>query len=196
MRNVIIGFGLAATLAYTVSASGGGLSSLPESQARTDDAVLADFAARIRVYVDLHRCLEGPTPTVAVSQEWTEIYAAIEALGADIRAARANARHGNVFAPEIDALFRRLIREGLADVDPEELLAWLNEENPPGVVFTPRVNGRWPDEASFGLMPPKLLAVLPRLPDDLQYRFLNRDLVLWDAHANVIVDYMKNVIPR
>jgi hypothetical protein len=44
-------------------------------------------------------------------------------------------------------------------------------------------------------MPPKLLAGLPPLPDELQYRFMNRDLVLWDVHANVVVDLIKRAMP-
>ena len=44
-------------------------------------------------------------------------------------------------------------------------------------------------------MSPHLLAVLPPLPTELQYRFVNRDLVLWDVRANLIVDYMKGALP-
>jgi hypothetical protein len=36
------------------------------------------------------------------------------------------------------------------------------------------------------------LAALPKLPKELEYRFLGRDLVLWDLHAGLIVDF----IPR
>jgi hypothetical protein len=43
-------------------------------------------------------------------------------------------------------------------------------------------------------MPPNVLCQLPTLPEELEYRFVNRDLVLWDAHADVIVDVMRGAL--
>jgi hypothetical protein len=62
-------------------------------------------------------------------------------------------------------------------------------------IDAPDVNGRWPEGVPQPSMPLHVLAVLPRLPPELEYRFMNRDLVLWDAHANVIVDYIKRALP-
>jgi hypothetical protein len=39
-----------------------------------------------------------------------------------------------------------------------------------------------------------LLAVLPPLPDELQYRFMSHDLILWDVHANLIVDFITGAL--
>ena len=127
--------------------------------------------------------------------DWAAVYGAIQTLGAKIRAARRNARQGDVFTPEIQRVFRQTIRECLKGCNINDLLASLNEENPEGLVLVPRVNGEWPEEASYGPMPPHLLAALPPLPDELQFRFMNRDLVLLDVHANVIVDFMTNAMP-
>jgi hypothetical protein len=33
------------------------------------------------------------------------------------------------------------------------------------------------------------------LPEELEYRFINRDLVLYDGHANLIVDFVRDAIP-
>jgi hypothetical protein len=57
------------------------------------------------------------------------------------------------------------------------------------------VNGRWPEGASRGAVPAKLLADLPPLPDELRYQFLDGDLVLLDVHADLIVDFVKRVLP-
>jgi hypothetical protein len=43
-------------------------------------------------------------------------------------------------------------------------------------------------------VPANILAVLPRLPEDVQYRFLGRDLVLFDARARVILDGIPRAI--
>jgi hypothetical protein len=39
-----------------------------------------------------------------------------------------------------------------------------------------------------------MLAVLPRLPDDVWYRFLERDLILHDSRANIILDRIDDAI--
>ena len=44
-------------------------------------------------------------------------------------------------------------------------------------------------------MPTRLLLALPALPEELQYRFMNRALILWDVHAELIVDFIPDVIP-
>jgi len=45
-------------------------------------------------------------------------------------------------------------------------------------------------------MPPNLLLNLPGLPDGLEYRLLDRELVLRDREANIIVDYVPNAFPE
>ena len=42
---------------------------------------------------------------------------------------------------------------------------------------------------------PALRAVLPALPDELRYRFVDRDLVLLDVHADLVVDILRDALP-
>ena len=35
-----------------------------------------------------------------------------------------------------------------------------------------------------------ILQSLPPLPEELQYRIIGQSLVLWDCHANLIVDFL------
>jgi hypothetical protein len=44
-------------------------------------------------------------------------------------------------------------------------------------------------------MPPEVLAILPELPEELQYRFVDRRLALVDNHAHIIVDFVDNALP-
>ena len=44
-------------------------------------------------------------------------------------------------------------------------------------------------------MPPRLLANLYPLPEGLEYRFIDRHLVLLDSEANLMVDYILDVVP-
>jgi hypothetical protein len=45
-------------------------------------------------------------------------------------------------------------------------------------------------------MPPQVLEGLPRLPDELEYRFLGDRLILMDVHARTIVDLIDNALGR
>lgn len=153
---------------------------------------VADFNRRIQAYVDLHRRIEGPRPTVNVSGDPAEIREAIDKLGNAIRAERAPARQGDMFTPEISVIIRRTIQKN-CDSDFRALLEMVHEDEPPMPAAV--LNGRWPAD-HYPFMPPKLLLALPSLPEELEYLFVNRDLVLWDCHANVIVDILPNAIPR
>ena len=42
-------------------------------------------------------------------------------------------------------------------------------------------------------MPPSLLLNLPKLPKELEYRFVGRELILRDIAANLIVDVIPEV---
>jgi hypothetical protein len=39
------------------------------------------------------------------------------------------------------------------------------------------------------------LDVLPELPEELEYRFAGRDLVLIDIHAELVVDVLRRALP-
>jgi hypothetical protein len=45
-------------------------------------------------------------------------------------------------------------------------------------------------------MPPDVLAALPQLPEELQYRFVGSRLILLDSKAHIVVDYVSDVLPR
>jgi hypothetical protein len=57
------------------------------------------------------------------------------------------------------------------------------------------VNKSMPDTAALATVPPLLLTKLPVLPDNLQYRFIDRHVVLIDGDTRIIVDYILNVLP-
>jgi hypothetical protein len=43
--------------------------------------------------------------------------------------------------------------------------------------------------------PPTLLANLPELPPGLDYRIVNRTLVLRDVQANLVLDFIPKALP-
>jgi hypothetical protein len=162
------------------------VSPLPASSQPSDEAVLAEFSAAVDAYVALHRQLEGPVPTIESSNDPDEIRRAMEALGAKIRGHRRTARAGDIFTPAVVRVIRARIDAGCGG-DLDAVYTSAHDEAPP--LRRPAVNGHWPGSA-MTFMPPNVLCQLPTLPEELEYRFVNRDLVLWDAHADVIVDVM------
>jgi len=57
-----------------------------------------------------------------------------------------------------------------------------------------QVNATYPATEPLQTLPPNLLANLPQLPEDVEYRVVGRDLVLRDVDANIIVDFIPNAI--
>ncbi len=88
--------------------------------------------------------------------------------------------------------FRALVADALREGDIHDMIAIVEEEN--AVHIPARVNGDYPAGASIPFMPTCLLAALPPLPPDWRNRFVGRDLILWDVHAGLIVDFGPRVI--
>jgi hypothetical protein len=61
------------------------------------------------------------------------------------------------------------------------------------VVLT--VNGSYEPAASFSTMPATLLMRLPSLPEEVEYRFVGKHLLLRDTSANIILDYILDAAP-
>ena len=115
----------------------------------------------------------------------------MHALALRIQLARANARQGDLITPNVARMFRRRIAACLPAEEWAAILADNAEEYEKGLddirIGPPpalRVNMEWPEQVLFGFVPPLLLATLPLLPPELQYRIIGRSLVLWDHHAN------------
>jgi hypothetical protein len=151
-----------------------------------------NFERSVSEYVVLHRVLETMVPPLRVTTDVGEIQGAVRALGMRIQSARATARQGDVITPEMTRMFRRRIETCLT---PEEWKAVFadrarDEEDRPLKPPPLYVNMEWPAGVPFDYVPPQLLQSLPTLPKELQYRIIGRSLVLWDHHANLIVDFL------
>lgn len=151
------------------------------------DAIV-NFDARIAAYAKLRRALEQGLPALAVTTDPAEILRAETALAERIRAARAGARQGDIFTRRISAAFKRVLR---AETNAGRCAAI--RDDGPGQ-FSYRTNRTYPKEQPLSTVPAGILAVLPALPPDVQYRFIGRHLVLHDTRANVILDRIHDAI--
>lgn len=152
------------------------------------------FLQRVDEYVALHRRLEAPLPPRVVTDDLEALFAPRKALAAAIRTARAEARQGDIFSPALAGYFRVLVADALRQGGVKDMLAIVEDEN--SVHIPAAVNGEYPAGRSISLMPTCLLLALPPLPAELQYRFVGRDLILWDLHAGLIVDFVPLAIAQ
>ena len=60
---------------------------------------------------------------------------------------------------------------------------------------TLRVDASYPEHLPLQTTPPSVLANLPKLPPEVEYRIVGNALVLRDVDANLIVDFTRNVVP-
>lgn len=161
---------------------------------QADDEAMQAFHRDVAAYAALHERLERTLPPLEPTAHAHVIVIARQALAAAIRAERADAAQGDIFTPAVARLFRDRIRDALHGTDVAELLGELYEEFPEEARLTPQVNGPFPRGGTYE-MPTRILCALPALPGDLEYRLVGLHLVLWDTHANLIVDYVPHAIP-
>jgi hypothetical protein len=156
-----------------------------------DSIILAEFNARLDRYVTLQRRLAAESPDLEETANPAEIAAAQDVLAAKIRAVRQHARQGDIFPPQVAALFRRLMYPELQGASGRETRGNILDEPATAPL---QVNARYPSTQPLPTVPPNVLANLPQLPEDVEYRIVGRHLLLRDVDANIIVDYIPNAI--
>lgn len=155
--------------------------------------VVQDFLARIADYVALHQKLEASLPTLPDNATPEQIDQHQQALLALIPTARKDAKQGDLFTPGMDALVRRALEAVLAGPGGASPRAMIMDDNPGSLDVG--VNGRYPDVAPVSSMPVQLLERLPKLPTELEYRFVGKQMVLVCTPAGIILDLTPNVLP-
>ena len=154
----------------------------PDIRVQVWGYIVADFSTRVWDYFELRSELEKGLPALTVTDDPAEIRRAMRARAERIRAARAGAREGDMFTPTISVEFRKVL---ILEMDANTWAAIMDDN--PGE-FSHQINGTYPEGKPFSTVPPNILAALPRLPEDIEYRFLGRHLILLDTRANLILD--------
>ncbi|HEV8315887.1 MAG TPA: hypothetical protein VGQ10_00665 [Vicinamibacterales bacterium] len=179
------------TMIYLVLALAMSVAVPQEKPAGPTAEALHDFAQRLNGYLglrdDLGRKLGPLAPTDA-----GQLRARQQALAAALRNARKNAKPGDLIPSPVQQLIRQAIRADFTRRNPADKRAAL-EEVPEGPL--PRINATYPEQAAQATVPPLLLATLPSLPDNLQYRFFSRHVVILDGDVEIVIDYVRNTLP-
>ena len=155
-----------------------------------DEQVLRSFTQSVERYAALHReALESVPRELCGGPEELELTRSL--LDSEIRRLRPHAREGDIFTPEVARLMRRRVEAAVRNA------GWIPPDPEIGADGRPirrvaEVNAAY--SPYFGPHPWSVFRALPPLPDELEYRFVGRDLVLIDVLANLVVDVLRQAI--
>ena len=166
----------------------------PQPLSAANKLTVETFEKRAKAYVKLRESLEEKMPKLSDEAKPEEIQTHKQQFQERVRAARAGAKHGDVFTPEASALIRSIIKDEYKGKERVELRDTVLKESDTKAVPL-RVNYPYPESQELLEMAPTLLLRLPQLPKQLRYRFVGRNLLLIDRENGLIIDYMTNALP-
>lgn len=195
-------------IALVVSASGRAAAQTTKPAPRADQGVasqradhpdanpqavaLAEFQKRMQGYLELRGTLAQKLKPLSSTADSAELAARQDTLAAAIREMRKGAKPGDVIPTRVAEQIRNTVVADLRRRNADTKRA-VFEEVPDGA--RPVVNRTVSDNSALATVPPLLLNNLPPLPDNLQYRFMHRHVVLIDGDTRIIVDYIPDVLP-
>jgi hypothetical protein len=160
-----------------------------------------DFNHQVKEYVKLQKELRSKLPKLKDKAEPEKITEYQRLLQASLKEARSGAKQGDILIPAIRPQIERLVKAELTGPANKPARDAVKESNPrgghePSAKPVPiAINAVYPKEAPLTTVPPSLLLKLPKLPEELEYRFVGKNLILRDTVANIIVDYLPGVAP-
>jgi hypothetical protein len=160
-----------------------------------DAKTMVSFTELVGAYLKLQKAEVAKLPKLKDGSTPVEIDQHQRALGAAIAKARAGAKQGDVFTPDMQRVARKLMQQLFRETRRRrELRESVMDENPKAIRF--KVNDRYPDVVPLSTMPPDVLSNLPPLPEGLEYRFVGDVLILLDPDAHIVVDFVTRVLPK
>ncbi len=184
MQRAVLLAALVAALIVPLPASG------QKPAVNPNAATIKDFLKRVDDYVALHKKLEATLPSLPKQTTPQQVDAHERALGKLILEARANAKPGNILTPAMQRFVRLVLQPVFVGRAGAQIRDEITDREYKGNVRL-TVNGRYPDEVPVSTMPPQVLESLPKLPEELEYRFILHSLILFDPHAHIIADFME-----
>ncbi len=163
-------------------------------QQAADAAGFKEFSDRVKDYVKLHNSQEALLPRLKQTVNPEMIAAHQAALARKIREARADAKPGDIFTPAALKSFQDVIRTAMQGPRGANADATM-KQGAPLAGTSVAVNQVYQDGVPYTTVPPTLLLVFPKLPDEVVYRVVDHELVLLDLKANLVVDVIPGIIP-
>ena len=166
----------------------------PERAANPTDTLFADFSNRIDEYMSVRKQVTDSIGDLDPTKSQAEITTRATALGQMLIAARAQAKQGDIFTPELSAFVAALIKQEYSR-RPAPVIETRDDQQEELPNFEPQVNQIYPTTYPLATFPPALLPLLPPLPEEVEYRIVRDNLVLRDIEANLILDYIPRAVP-
>ena len=167
------------------------LSADARAQAGAESA-LREFQIQVSRYAALRRSLESTGARTTLTEARGLRFLSAHALAQEIRRARSDASAGDLFTPGVAEHFKRTIQAALRNEEMEHVRRMAGE--PRAVELS--VNQGYPVGVEGVALPACLGRIFPPLPEELEYQFVGRTLVLWDVRAAIVVDYLPGAIPE
>jgi hypothetical protein len=164
-----------------------------QTRVNPDALIVQDFQTKVTAYITLQKKLAKDLPPMKPTDEPAKISDHQHQLASKIREARRGARQGAIFTPDIAKEFHRLLGFAHQGEDDARIRKSLERAEP--VYMTLHVNDAYPPHIPLQSTPPTILANLPRLPPELEYRIVGKTLILRDTTANIVVDLIPNALP-
>jgi hypothetical protein len=185
---------LVLAVTFVLTAPGCRVNKDRDTQTAVDARALQSFNDRVQAYITVHRQAEGKFKLIHIkaTQSGSEIVRRQRAMAEHVGVLRKKAKEGDLFTPEISAYFERSLSSA-------------NQSNAEGISASlacvstlveqkMQPNESYPEAWDYNMMPPTILLHIPRLPPELEYRIVNKDLIIRDVEANLVVDVMRNAI--
>jgi hypothetical protein len=172
-----------------------GWSSAPAAhgQAGPDQQTVPRFLDTVQAYVAQRDRLEKTVPSLPKEATPEQIDRHQRALAALIQSTRSAARPGDLFGKAMTTYLRSRLQQIFSSPEGPAMRAQILEEYPGPTPLT--INGRYPDRVPLSNIPPPVFAVLPELPDAVEFRFVGPQLILFDSRANLVIDFIRNALP-
>ncbi len=164
----------------------------PAQKVNPQAATSADFEKRVADYMKLRQSAQSGLTTPKNTPSPAQLTDYQHQLADRIRSARSQAQQGDLFSPQVADLFRQLVSQSINGPQGVQIRKSYERAEPVRGVHL-EVNQAYPDGLPLQSMPPSLLLNLPKLPKELEYRFVDHELILRDIAANLIVDFIPDL---
>jgi hypothetical protein len=208
-RALLGGLVLLGALAAAGCSSGAKETIAPPQTTEMDADTLRKFQHEVEEYVELRKDALKQIPPLDDKTTPAKADAYQNALTDAIIAYRKGSKRGDIFKPDVEQAIRRMLHREFSGPQGPALLNDIKQGNPkvegnplpqdPSKEVkqnvTVAVNARYPESAPYSSVPPSLLLKLPLLPPEVRYRFIGRTMILRDTEADVILDFIPDIVP-
>jgi hypothetical protein len=181
----------------------------PPQTVEMDVETLRKFQHEVEEYVERRKEALKQIPPLDDKSTPTKVDTYQNALTNAIITFRRGSKRGDIFKPDVEQAIRRMLHREFSGAQGPALMQAVKQGNPrvegnplardpsKEVIknVTVAVNARYPETAPYSSVPPSLLLKLPLLPPQVRYRFIGRSLILRDTEADVILDFIPDVVP-